>query len=211
MTIDADIVAAHGATLSNVAAGALLHGLEYDAPPTISAARFPDALRLPRATFVTLEHDGDLRGCIGSVIPRRPLVEDVAANAYAAGFRDPRFPPLTDAGVGRLSVGISILGPFESLACATEDDLFAQARAGIDGFVISAEGHRGLFLPQVWDCLPTPGAFFDTLREKAGLPRKYWSSQLRIERFRVTSIPKRYIADLQGGGERASGLRRPNQ
>jgi AmmeMemoRadiSam system protein A len=193
---DSELALSHGETLCRVAAGALRYGLEHNAAPIVTAADYAAPLRIPRASFVTLEENDELRGCIGSVAPRRALVEDVADNAYGAGFRDPRFPPLNHKALSRLSLGISILGPFETLNCAREDDLFRQARPGVDGFVISAEGRRGLFLPQVWETLRTPRAFFETLREKAGLPRHYWSSQLHIERFTVTSIPKRALGDL---------------
>jgi AmmeMemoRadiSam system protein A len=191
---DSRLAETYGALLGAVAADALRHGLIHASAASIKPADFPEPLQTPRATFVTLEEAAALRGCIGSLAARQSLVEDVAANAYGAGFRDPRFPPLTEDAFARLSISISILGPFEVLACTSEDDLFARARAGIDGFVLSAEGRRGLFLPQVWETLRTPQAFFDTLREKAGLPSRYWSSQLRIERFQVTSIPKRDLA-----------------
>jgi AmmeMemoRadiSam system protein A len=193
---DSELAACYGETLCRVAAGALRYGLEHNAAPIVDAARFPEPLRIPRACFVTLEANGELRGCIGSVAARRALIEDVAENAYGAGFCDPRFRPLNAKEIDRLAVGISILGPFETLDCSDEDDLFRQARAGIDGFVLTAEGHRGLFLPQVWESLRTPRAFFETLREKAGLPRHYWSSQLHIERFTVTSVPKTALSDL---------------
>jgi AmmeMemoRadiSam system protein A len=193
---DSTLADTYGAVLGKVAAEALRYGLTHGGPPRIDAADFPEPLRAPRATFVTLEEKAELRGCIGSVVARQAMVADVAANAYGAGFRDPRFPPLAEDTLNRLSIGISILGPFETLACTGEEDLFAQARAGIDGFVLNAEGRRGLFLPQVWDTLRTPRSFFDTLREKAGLPARYWSSQLHIERFQVTSIPKRDLSSL---------------
>lgn len=196
MNNDDALLATHGETLSKVAADALAHGLQHNAAPIVSPAAFPDALRRPRATFVTLEQDGDLRGCIGSVAARRSLVEDIAANAFGAGFRDPRFPPLTESALARLSVTMSILGPIETVRCANEGELYERARIGVDGFVITAEGHRGLFLPQVWESLPTPRAFFEALKQKAGLPPDYWSPQLHIERFHVTSIPKRQVSDL---------------
>jgi AmmeMemoRadiSam system protein A len=193
---DSNIAENYGELLGKIAADALRHGAAFGSPPAIAPADFPEPLRAPRATFVTLEERGALRGCIGSLVPRQALVADVAANAYGAGFHDPRFPPITADSLDLLSVGISILAPFETLACPTEQELFAQARPGIDGFVLSAEGRRGLFLPQVWESLPTPQAFFDTLRQKAGLPARYWSPQLHIERFQVTPIPKRDIASL---------------
>src|SRR4051812_27296734 len=56
-----------------------------------------DWLRETGASFVTLKLDGELRGCIGTIDPRRPLGDDVAANAIAAAYRDPRFPPVSPA------------------------------------------------------------------------------------------------------------------
>ena len=52
-------------------------------------------LHQPGACFITLKLDGELRGCIGSLEPRRTLLEDVEANARAAAFFDPRFEPLS--------------------------------------------------------------------------------------------------------------------
>ena len=62
-----------------------------------------------RATFVTLDLHGDLRGCIGSLKASLPLADDVAHNAFEAAFGDPRFRPLTPRGVRR--PGHSHLGP----------------------------------------------------------------------------------------------------
>ena len=194
MMTDADIAQTYGETLGKVAAEALRFGLRHGHPPSIDARDFPEPLRAPKASFVTLEHEGALRGCIGSIVPRQALVTDVAANAYGAGFHDPRFPALTAAVLENLSIGISILGAFEALRCESEKELLGLARPGEHGFVMSAEGRRGLFLPQVWDALPSPALFFAALREKAGLPRDYWSPQLRIERFPVTAVTKRAVS-----------------
>jgi len=194
MMTDAEIVQTYGDTLVRVAVETLRFGLQNGHPPVIDANAYAEPLRAPRASFVTLEYRGALRGCIGSVVARQALVKDVAANAYGAGFHDPRFPALTAGVLGALSIGISILGPFEALACDSEAQLFALVHPGEHGFVVTAEGRRGLFLPQVWESLPSPALFFAALREKAGLPRDYWSSQLRIERFLVTAVPKRAVS-----------------
>ncbi|HIE35290.1 MAG TPA: AMMECR1 domain-containing protein, partial [Campylobacterales bacterium] len=53
---------------------------------------FPALLDLG-AVFVTIKERGELRGCIGSVIAHRPLIDDLIENAKAAAFYDPRFPP----------------------------------------------------------------------------------------------------------------------
>ena len=62
--------------------------------PTLRLDGLSPALSAWRATFVTLTENEQLRGCIGSLEPRRPLIEDAVANTVQAGFADPRFPPL---------------------------------------------------------------------------------------------------------------------
>lgn len=193
---DDEISLRYGALLATLAARSLENGVLHGRPLPTDPEDYPEALRVTRATFVTLEEDGALRGCIGSVVARRSLVEDVAVNAFGAGFGDPRFPPLRAPELDALAVGISILSPFERVDAASEDELFAQARVGVDGFMLSADERGGLFLPQVWEILPTRERFFDALREKAGLPRDHWPPELKIERFQVTSVPKRRIEQL---------------
>ena len=82
------------------------------------------------ATFVTLMQDGELRGCIGSLEPRRRLGVDVHENAIAAAFRDPRFAPLARSEFAITAVEVSLLGPVEALAVGSEAELFAQLRPG---------------------------------------------------------------------------------
>ena len=67
------------------------------------------ALFEPGATFVTLTQNGQLRGCIGSLEPYRALATDVAENALAAAFRDPRFPPLASDEQAYTRIEVSLL------------------------------------------------------------------------------------------------------
>ncbi len=81
--------------------------------------RREDWLARPAATFVTLRREGELRGCIGSIDPRRALGEDVARNAQAAAFHDPRFEPLVAIEYEDLAVEVSVLSPRAPLAAAS--------------------------------------------------------------------------------------------
>ena len=45
----------------------------------------PPSLTAHRAAFATLERDAELRGCVGSLFPRRTLAEDVGVNAVEPG------------------------------------------------------------------------------------------------------------------------------
>jgi len=83
---------ANRATLLEVARASIQHGLRYRQALDVNPGDYPESLRLLRATFVTLEKGGQLRGCIGALAAYQPLVQDVAVHAYAAAFEDPRFP-----------------------------------------------------------------------------------------------------------------------
>ncbi len=126
-------------TLLRVAADSINHGLHYGAPTTIFLLEFAPTLRDDRATFVTLEIEHQLRGCIGTLSAVRPLVEDVAKNAFGAAFHDPRFPPVTAAEAPRLSIHLSILSPASPMTFNSEADLLIQLRPGVDGLILEVK------------------------------------------------------------------------
>lgn len=156
------------------------------APEAIAPARWEeDWLRATAASFVTLREQGELRGCIGTVDAHRPLGDDVAHNAYAAAYRDPRFAPLASDAHERLEVEVSVLSARVELPAPSEDALAASLRPGVDGVVLEFEGLRATFLPQVWESLPDPLDFLAELRRKARLPARFWHPQLRVSRYTV--------------------------
>jgi AmmeMemoRadiSam system protein A len=138
--------------------------------------------------FVTLKRHGTLRGCIGSYQARRPLVEDVADNAFAAAFLDPRFRALEASEVEGLTLHISLLTPPVPLQVRDRPELLASLRPGVDGLLLEDLPHRATFLPQVWETLPDPTDFLEELFHKAGLPRHHWSPTLRFYRYTVREI-----------------------
>lgn len=140
----------------------------------------------PGAVFVTLTQSGRLRGCIGSLEAWRPLRTDVRANARAAAFDDPRFPPLDADELARTRVEVSLLTTPEPMSFTDEADAVAQLRPGVDGVVLEASVRRGTFLPQVWDELPDPVTFLAHLKRKAGLPATWWGAGVRLSRYTVT-------------------------
>ncbi len=163
---------------------ALATGRRADPDPT----GLPAELFEPGASFVTLTERGELQGCIGSMTPVRPLWSDVARNALAAAFDDPRMPALTAAQFPRTTIGISVLSPLEPLPVTDRDDLLRRIRPGVDGLLVSAAGTRGTFLPSVWEELPEPTAFLDALWRKAGLRPGSWPAGLRVERYTTRSF-----------------------
>lgn len=171
-----------GPTLLQLARHAIARHLGQNPPPPDA---LPPALLAPGATFVTLTRQGQLRGCIGSLMAHRPLGEDVQQNAVAAAVRDPRFPPLSADELPGIRVEVSLLTAPTPLAFRDEAEALARLRPGIDGVIFHAGPRRSTFLPQVWEQLPTPAVFMAHLKQKAGLPADYWGPEVRLECYQV--------------------------
>ena len=160
------------------------------------------SLTAHRAAFATLERGGALRGCVGSLVPQRPLAGDVGANAVRAGFGDPRFPPLTRAELPDLTIKISVLSPTAPIACRSEQDLIDQLRPDRDGLLLREGRAAGLFLPSVWREVPSPADFVRLLKQKMGVAPDHWSPTLTASRFSTESFGGPFVepseADLAG-------------
>lgn len=119
--------------------------------------------------FVTLRVDGDLRGCVGMLLPERPLNALVPDLAVSASTEDDRFAALTVADLPRLVIEISILTPAERIASP------AAIEVGRHGLLVTRGATRGVLLPQVateqgWD----RETFLAGTCRKAGLDADAW-------------------------------------
>jgi AmmeMemoRadiSam system protein A len=120
------------------------------------------------ATFVTLTLDGQLRGCIGSIIPHRTLLSDLISNAKSAAFHDPRFAPLSQQEFERITIEVSLL----TIPQRFEYETIADLKAYIEprhGVILKQGSAQATFLPQVWEELSDFDLFFSHLCQKAGL------------------------------------------
>ena len=151
-------------------------------PATHFAADAPAATRAKRGAFVTLARkaDGSLRGCIGEILPMRPLVEAVTARAADSALEDPRFEPVTPDELPGLRVEVSALTPPAPVASWQDIVL------GRDGMTLEKDRRFAVFLPQVapeqgWDLATT----LTHLSLKAGLPEGAWRSGASFETFRA--------------------------
>lgn len=148
-------------------------------------------LRTLRACFITLEmrEDGQLRGCTGTLEARLPLVEEVIYSTHHTAFFDPRFPAVMADEVDNLCVEISVLTPSRLLPFRDPDELCRMLRPGVDGVTLKIKGHRGTFLPQVWDRFPNPREFLGALCHKMGLPRKAWrGADVEVEIYSAVKL-----------------------
>jgi len=141
--------------------------------PAELATKWPH-LAGSRACFVTLRIAGDLRGCIGSLEPRRSLIEDVRQNAVSAAVHDTRFRPVATDDLPKLDYEISILDLPRPLQGVSVDELPGWLGKNKPGLIIEHRGRRSTFLPSVWEDLPDPNAFLEHLCRKQGSPSDCW-------------------------------------
>ena len=166
MTMD-ELGEADRAGLLEVARAALEAEVRDEAAPA-----FPDHLSEPlrrrrEGAFVSVHRGEELRGCVGYVEPRWPLVETVARAARSV-TRDRRFPPLAADELPAVALEISVL----SVPAPIRGE---DVEIGVHGVVLECGGAAGLLLPQVapahgWD----RETYLDQLCRKAGLPPGAW-------------------------------------
>jgi AmmeMemoRadiSam system protein A len=137
------------------------------------------ALASSCGAFVTLHRHGRLRGCIGNMIGRGPLVELVQEMAIAAATQDPRFHRMTKDELGEIDIEISVLSPMRRITDVDEIEV------GTHGILMTRGMFSGVLLPQVpeqfgWD----RKAFLQHTCLKAGLPEEAWKDpETKIEIF----------------------------
>ncbi|MCX8194042.1 MAG: TIGR00296 family protein [Candidatus Pacearchaeota archaeon] len=140
----------------------------------------------PRGVFVTLNKCGNLRGCIGFPYPVKPLAEAVVEAAKAAAFQDPRFKPLEEKELDKITIEISVLTDPQEIKVKGQD-ILKEIEIGKDGLIVQFAGFSGLLLPQValehkWSALQ----FLEATCNKAGLPSNVWlHPQCRIFKFQA--------------------------
>lgn len=180
---------AEAGALLELARSAVAHAVREGRALEVDLEGCPPALRQPRAVFLTLRSAGELRGCTGSLEATCPLAQAVTRAAFRTALHDPRFPAVQVQELGGLEIQLSVLGPLEPLPAASQEELLAALRPGLDGLVLRDGASSGTFLPGVWKTLPAPADFVAELKRKAGLPRDHWSPTLRFQRYRVEELP----------------------
>lgn len=146
-------------------------------------ATLPAVLNEFGACFVTLERQGSLRGCIGTIVAHQPLIVDLVKNAKNSAFSDPRFMPLTEDEFDDLSIAISLLSAPVQMKFKDEADLLEQIVQDKDGIIIKDGRYQAVYLPSVWEQLPDKTLFLNSLKEKAGLPANHFSKTFEAYRF----------------------------
>ncbi len=142
----------------------------------------PKKLNERRACFVTIRKNGELRGCIGTIIPHNTLYNSIIENAISAAVRDPRFPPVTKDELKDLSYEVTVLSEPKEIKYKNIKDLLNQIKN--KGVIIKKSFYTAVYLPQVWEHFNTPEDFLSSLCRKAGLPSDEWKMMsLQVQVF----------------------------
>ena len=134
----------------------------------------PPKFNQPTGCFVTLTKQGQLRGCIGHIVPQEALHKAVADNARSAALNDGRFVPVQPGELDQLEIEISVLTVPEPLPFSSPEDLLNKLQPHRDGVVLRIGNAGATYLPQVWAQLPDKVAFLNSLAQKAGCAATDW-------------------------------------
>jgi MEMO1 family protein len=160
-----------------VSTGAQPHWVEMKA-----AAGELDALRMERrraGAFVSLHLEGELRGCMGTILPVAQHVgEEIVRNAVMACSEDPRFPPVEAGEWPGLYGKVDVLSPFEPIKSISELD---PKRYGV---IVEKAGRRGLLLPRL-EGVDSVAQQLDIACRKAGFRWDEQDESIKLYRFTV--------------------------
>jgi AmmeMemoRadiSam system protein A len=171
-----------------LAVDAIAHALRTGERRVPEPSELGPELTRPAATFVTLERDGELLGCIGSLIADLPLGVSVAQHALSAAFDDPRLPPVTPDDFPWMTVKVSVLSEPQPLTVASYEALARTLAATRSGVVVERGRRRATFLPAVWAKLPDVDSFLDSLWAKAGLPPRLWDARVLVSTYTTEEL-----------------------
>lgn len=137
------------------------------------------------ASFINIYFNDELRGSMGSILPTRPLLDDIIYNAKSAAFQDTRFTPLKTSEYLQSSLELSLLTQAKELSYTCLDDIKKQVHIGNDGLIIILGNKQASLLPQAWLELDTFEEFFSYLLQEADLEKDDISQHPQILSFQV--------------------------
>ncbi len=155
----------------DIAKKSLYYSVENGQAPQINYETIPPKLLENGAVFVTLTKNGLLRGCIGDILPQRPLIDSIVNRAFSAALEDNRFPKVEVQELASIDLEVSVLSP--PLPIRSHEDILL----GKHGVILKKGKNSAVFLPQValeqgW----TKEEMLEQLSLKAGLEKEDWKA-----------------------------------
>jgi AmmeMemoRadiSam system protein A len=137
----------------------------------------PEPMRSKAGVFVSIKKHGELRGCIGTILPTTDNIAlEIINNAIASSTRDPRFPPVEKEELDELNVSVDVLSEPEAVFSPSELDPEKY------GVIVTAGVRRGLLLPDL-EGVDTPEEQIAICRRKGGIMP---DEDVELQKFTVT-------------------------
>lgn len=176
-TTDQTLSEDEGATLLKIARSTLDEYVKEGRTAEVNV-KLSSRLKSPRGVFVTLYKKGELRGCIGYVLPIKSLARAVAENAVASASKDYRFETVEPSELKDIKIEVNVLTAPKRVPS------YHDIRIGTDGIFMHCQGKQSVFLPSVaseygWTLEKT----LEQLSLKAGLPPDAWREDAYFEVF----------------------------
>jgi len=139
---------------------------------------FEESFSSNAGVFVTLNHQSNLRGCIGYPLPDKKLYNALLEAAISAATEDPRFPSVAFEELDKITFEVSVLTPPQEIEVLDPLEYPSKIKVGRDGLIVKSGFNSGLLLPQVpkeygWN----EEEFLGHTCEKAGLPKEQWKEK----------------------------------
>jgi uncharacterized protein len=174
--------------LLEVARHAIKYGLSYQIPPQLELEKYPASIKHLGASFVTLRESNVMRGCVGSVKPHLPLVQDVANHAFAAAFQDKRFSPINHIEQPVVHIAVSVISELVRVEPCSQHQFIALIEALKCGVVLNYRGKHSTFLPEVWRQVDNGHEFLVRLKRNLKLSDEFWDEELSFDCYRVQTL-----------------------
>lgn len=162
--------------LLDLARKAIKRHLETGDKPEVDETEVPDSLKEVKGCFVTLNKNGNLRGCIGHIEPQEKLYKCMIDNAINAAVNDRRFSSVTSSELEQLDIEISVLTVPQELEFSSGEELKQKLRKKVDGVILKRGFHQSTYLPQVWEQMPDKEQFLTRLCRKGGMNGDCWQN-----------------------------------
>ena len=135
-------------------------------------------LERKQSAFVTIRHNGTLRGCVGRLENDKRLYQLIPELAIRSAYEDWRFHSINRAELDGIEIEISLLS--HSRTINTIDDIII----GKHGIIFEKDHKKSVFLPKVaveqnWNVSTT----LNNLAIKAGLDQHDWKIDSIIQIF----------------------------
>ena len=139
---------------------------------------FEESFSSNAGVFVTLNHQSNLRGCIGYALPDKKLYNALEETAISAATEDPRFPSVAFEELDQITFEVTVLTPPQEIEVSDPQEYPSKVKVGRDGLIVKSGFNSGLLLPQVpKECGWNEEEFLDHTCEKAGLPKEQWKEK----------------------------------